>query len=84
MPNTIQTQITDRFAELQAQAEGYLTRLEAQPTPKKPKSTPVTSPNWLDTGDLNTKSGRLEKASILDFIKGDVKFKSSRSRGGKE
>lgn len=81
MTEEIQTQIEDRFALLEAQVEEYLTDLEEETAQEQ--DYPPSSPAWLDnTATLPDR--KAEKASILDLMRGDVKVKSSRSRGDKD
>lgn len=81
MTEEIQTQIEDRFALLEAQVEEYLTDLEEETAQEQ--DYPPASPAWLDnTATLPDR--KAEKASILDLMRGDVKVKSSRSRGDKD
>lgn len=82
MTEETQTQIEERFAELEAQVKDYLTDLEEETTPQEPDYPPV-APAWIDT-DAALPDRKSEKASILDLMRGDVKVKSSRSRGDKD
>ncbi len=72
--------IEARFTQLQAHAENCLAHLQA--TTKSHKDSPSTSPAWINTGSLDSTTD-IKKASILDFLHGDVIIKSPHSRGSK-
>ena len=75
----IQEKIEATFDELYEKAETYLDQLESN---NERQEIPVVSPSpvWLDT-DVKVESVSQEKSSILDLMRGDVKIKSTPSRG---